>query len=78
MEKVLCPQCGADSFLHYIDAYVVRRPLIDGEGKLEFSEEETRHYDDSFFDCDTCGYRYDGDELPTASAHEPARNRNKI
>ena len=63
MKEVLCPRCGSDSLLHYTDAYVIRKPLINDEGQLELADERTNEYDDNFFDCDECGYRLMGKEL---------------
>ncbi len=63
MKEMPCPRCGKDSLLHYTDAYVLRKPVINDEGQLELADERTNEYDDNFFDCEDCGYRPTEDEL---------------
>lgn len=72
MKKVPCPRCGSDSLLHYTDAYVLRAPVINDEGQLELRGERTNEYDDSFFDCEDCGYRPAEDELLLSAEREGA------
>jgi hypothetical protein len=72
MRKVPCPRCGSESLLHYTDAYVVRRPVINNEGQLELTDGRTNEYDDSFFDCEDCGYRWEGDELLLSAKRDGA------
>lgn len=67
MKEVPCPRCGSDSLMHYTDAYVLRRPVVNDEGQLELRDERTNEYDDSFFDCEDCGYRPTEDELLLSS-----------
>jgi len=74
MKEVLCPRCGSDSLLHYTDAYVLRTPVINDEGRLELTVERTSEYDDSFFDCEDCGYRPTEDELLLSANGESARD----
>ncbi len=74
MKEVRCPQCGGGSLLHYTDAYVLRRPLINDEGHLELVDERTNEYDDNFFDCDDCGYRTTDDELLLSVKGESTRD----
>jgi hypothetical protein len=57
MKNLPCPRCGGNSLLHYTDAYVLRTPVINEEGSLKLLYERTNEYDDSFFDCEDCGYR---------------------
>lgn len=63
MKQVMCPRCGSDSLLHYTDAYVLRMPMISSDGKLELLTQQTNEYDDTFFDCEVCGYRPSEDEV---------------
>ncbi len=73
MTQVPCPRCGSYALLHYVDAYVIRKPVLDDDGKLKLTNESTTEYDDSFFDCDDCGFRYEGDQLPPTTSGEGAR-----
>jgi len=74
MKEVLCPQCGSDSLLHYTDAYVLRRPVINDEGQLQLADERTNEYDDNFFDCEDCGYRPTENELLLSAEGESTRD----
>ncbi|HEV2577786.1 MAG TPA: hypothetical protein VGU25_11305 [Acidobacteriaceae bacterium] len=70
MKEVPCPRCGSDSLLHYTDAYVLRRPVVNDEGQLELADERTNEYDDNFFDCEDCGYRPTENELLLSASGE--------
>lgn len=72
MRNVPCPRCGSNSLLHYTDAYVLRRPVINEMGQLELADERTNEYDDSFFDCEDCGYRPTEDELYRSAERDSA------
>jgi hypothetical protein len=74
MKEVLCPQCGSDSLRHHTDAYVVRRPIINDEGRLELTDERTDEYDDYFFACEDCWYRPAENELLLSANGEGAGN----
>ena len=52
MKEVLCPKCGSDSLLNYRDAYVLRKPVINDDGKLELIDDGTNEFDDNFFSCE--------------------------
>lgn len=75
MKEVPCPRCGSDSLLHYTDAYVVRRPVINDEGKLKLADERTNEFDDNFFDCEHCGYRTTDNELLLSVNGESTRDQ---
>jgi hypothetical protein len=63
MGRILCPNCGGESLFHYTDAYVLRTPVGDGDGKLRLMYEQTTEFDENFFQCATCGHRPEKDEL---------------
>jgi hypothetical protein len=68
MRPVVCPSCGKKSIFHYTDAYVLRKPVLKPNGKLDLVEFDTNEYDGSFFECLECGRRPSEGELVQAAA----------
>ncbi len=67
MKAIPCPKCGSSRLRHFTDAYVIRTPMINDNSEVELLDCDTNEYDDSFFQCDSCGYRPDEDELLSAN-----------
>lgn len=67
MRSIVCPSCRSESIFHYTDAYVLRKPILKQDGKIDLIDYDTDEYDESFFECVECGLRPSETELAQAA-----------